>query len=82
MKVDVQIARVYGLDKRDGHYVLVDRLWPRGVSKADAPFDEWLKDVAPSTALTQVVWARPGAFRRVHPRLSSRARAGLGPGGS
>lgn len=34
-----------------GHRVLVDRLWPRGVRKDDAPFDEWLRDVAPSTEL-------------------------------
>jgi uncharacterized protein YeaO (DUF488 family) len=31
--------------------VLVDRLWPRGVAKADLPLDEWSKDVAPSTEL-------------------------------
>jgi uncharacterized protein YeaO (DUF488 family) len=31
--------------------VLVDRLWPRGVSRSDAELDEWLKDVAPSTEL-------------------------------
>ncbi|MCL6564217.1 MAG: DUF488 family protein [Firmicutes bacterium] len=31
--------------------VLVDRLWPRGVSKADPPFDEWVKSVAPSDGL-------------------------------
>lgn len=35
----------------DGYRVLVDRLWPRGVSKAEAAIDEWDKDVAPSTAL-------------------------------
>ena len=62
MKVDVQIARVYGLDKRDGHYVLVDRLWPRGVSKAGAPFDEWLKDVAPSTELRKWYGHAPERF--------------------
>ncbi len=33
------------------HRVLVDRLWPRGVSKAAAPWDTWLKDVAPTGAL-------------------------------
>ena len=48
MSAGVEIARVYGLDKRDGYYVLVDRLWPRGVAKATAPFDEWLKDVSPA----------------------------------
>lgn len=35
----------------DGHRVLVDRLWPRGLSKERADVDEWLRDVAPSTAL-------------------------------
>ena len=35
----------------DGYRVLVDRVWPRGVSKEDAQLDEWLKDVAPSTEL-------------------------------
>lgn len=36
---------------RDGFRVLVDRLWPRGVSKEHARADLWLKDVAPSDAL-------------------------------
>ncbi len=35
----------------DGYRVLVDRLWPRGVSKEEAKLDEWLKDIAPSTEL-------------------------------
>jgi uncharacterized protein YeaO (DUF488 family) len=35
----------------DGQRVLVDRLWPRGVSKAEAHIDQWLKDLAPSDAL-------------------------------
>ncbi|HEY9565297.1 MAG TPA: DUF488 family protein [Nocardioides sp.] len=44
------LLRIY--DEPDGGYrVLVDRLWPRGVSKAEASLDEWLKDVAPSTEL-------------------------------
>ena len=49
----VEIRRVYdGNDRGDASYrVLVDRLWPRGVNKADAALDEWLKDVAPSTEL-------------------------------
>jgi uncharacterized protein YeaO (DUF488 family) len=48
----VQIARVYdevGSDPR-GRF-LVDRLWPRGIAKATAPFERWLKDVAPSPDL-------------------------------
>jgi uncharacterized protein YeaO (DUF488 family) len=38
-------------DAGGGHRVLVDRLWPRGVRRADLQLDEWLKDVAPSAPL-------------------------------
>lgn len=49
----VHIERIYGLAPRSGPSlrVLVDRLWPRGVSKASADLDDWCKDVAPSTEL-------------------------------
>ena len=52
----VELRRVYDADHDDDHggagfRVLVDRLWPRGITKADAALDEWLKDVAPSTEL-------------------------------
>ncbi len=50
----VQIKRIYdeaGPD--DGYRVLVDRLWPRGLSKAKAGLDLWLKEVAPSNELRQ-----------------------------
>jgi uncharacterized protein YeaO (DUF488 family) len=51
----------------DGKRILVDRLWPRGIKKADAAIDEWMKDLAPSTALRK--WfghdpARWPEFRR------------------
>ncbi|GAA1010416.1 hypothetical protein Aple_028620 [Acrocarpospora pleiomorpha] len=46
------IKRIYDeVDPRDGFRVLVDRLWPRGVSKEHAHVDLWLKEVAPSTEL-------------------------------
>ena len=46
----VRVKRIY--EPPDGGFrVLVDRLWPRGISKAAAELDEWLKDLAPSTAL-------------------------------
>lgn len=46
------IKRVYeSADEADGYRVLIDRLWPRGVSKARAALDEWAKDVAPSAEL-------------------------------
>ncbi len=48
----VLIKRVYeSADDADGFRVLVDRLWPRGVSKEQAHVDLWLKEVAPSTDL-------------------------------
>jgi uncharacterized protein YeaO (DUF488 family) len=48
----VQVRRVYdGPQPGDGKRVLVDRVWPRGLSKARAHLDEWCKQVAPSTAL-------------------------------
>lgn len=37
----------------DGYRVLVDRIWPRGVRKEEAAIDEWMKEIAPSTALRQ-----------------------------
>lgn len=38
-------------EREDGYRVLVDRIWPRGASKANAAVDEWAKDLAPSTGL-------------------------------
>lgn len=48
----VWIKRVYEPPSpRDGVRVLVDRLWPRGLSKGDAAVDHWMKELAPSTKL-------------------------------
>ena len=50
----IQLKRVYEKPSRkDGLRVLVDRLWPRGLTKERAAVDLWLKDVAPSTKLRQ-----------------------------
>lgn len=50
--MDIQIKRIYeDASKNDGFRVLVDRIWPRGVSKEDAKLDEWMKEIAPSTEL-------------------------------
>ena len=49
---DVQLKRAYEPASRgDGRRILVDRLWPRGISKDDAAIDEWAKDLAPTTKL-------------------------------
>lgn len=48
----VAIKRIYeDASEKDGYRILVDRLWPRGVSKEEAKLDEWIKDIAPSTEL-------------------------------
>lgn len=47
-----QLKRIYEAPaKTDGYRVLVDRVWPRGVSKEEADLDQWCKEVAPSTEL-------------------------------
>ncbi|MEZ5176523.1 MAG: DUF488 family protein [Acidimicrobiia bacterium] len=58
----VTISRVYATDRAKGYRVLVDRLWPRGVSKIDAALDEWLKDAAPSTDLRRWYGHQPELF--------------------
>jgi uncharacterized protein YeaO (DUF488 family) len=73
----VNIARVYDEpDAHAGRRVLVDRLWPRGVAKAEAPFDEWMKDVAPSPELRTWYGHLPERFDE----FSRRYRAELGDG--
>jgi uncharacterized protein YeaO (DUF488 family) len=50
--VTIKLKRVYEApSKADGTRILVDRLWPRGLSKEKAHVDLWLKEVAPSTEL-------------------------------
>jgi uncharacterized protein YeaO (DUF488 family) len=50
----IQLKRIYDPPSpSDGFRVLVDRLWPRGLSKEAAKLDLWAKDLAPSTALRQ-----------------------------
>lgn len=46
------IKRIYdGYEASDGYRVLVDRLWPRGISKENAHLDDWAKDITPSTEI-------------------------------
>jgi len=50
--MNIKIKRVYEQpDNDDGRRILVDRLWPRGLTKEKAGVDLWLKDIAPSTEL-------------------------------
>ena len=52
MAVDVRIKRAYDpAEPSDGYRVLIDRLWPRGVSRERAQLDEWARDLEPSDGL-------------------------------
>ncbi len=49
---EIRIKRAYEPPSpRDGTRILVDRLWPRGLKKADAAISQWMKDIAPSAEL-------------------------------
>ncbi len=59
----VTVKRVYEKPTRsDGYRVLVDRLWPRGLSKSQVALDAWLRDLAPSDELRQWFHARPESW--------------------
>ena len=64
-----RIKRVYELpDKHDGRRILVDRLWPRGLTKEKASIDLWLKDIAPSTELRKWFSHNPGRWEEFKER--------------
>lgn len=78
MRHDVRLKRVYEKPSReDGLRVLVDRLWPRGLSRAHASADLWLKEVAPSPALRR--WFGHDAGRWKHFRQRYRAELARHP---
>ncbi|MGN6286670.1 MAG: DUF488 domain-containing protein [Afipia sp.] len=70
----IRLKRAYEpADAGDGVRLLVDRLWPRGVSKERAALDDWLKDIAPSTELRQWFGHDPDRW----PEFQRRYRAEL-----
>jgi len=65
----VAIKRVYDLPTpQEGSRVLVDRLWPRGLTKQAAALDAWLKDVAPSDELRKWYHAHPEQWSKFRER--------------
>lgn len=57
------LKRIYEpFDEEDGFRILVDRLWPRGIAKADAKLDLWLKEIAPSNDLRKWFGHQPQRF--------------------
>ena len=78
---DYRLKRIYDdQDAKDGYRVLIDRLWPRGVSKEAADLDEWCKDVAPSPELRKWYGHDPSRFEefadRYREELNDPERAG------
>jgi uncharacterized protein YeaO (DUF488 family) len=72
--MSVAIKRVYEpASTRDGFRVLVDRIWPRGISKAKAKIDLWLREIGPSTALRKWFQHDPARWKT----FASRYRAEL-----
>lgn len=77
---DVRVRRIYeDPDPDDGVRVLVDRIWPRGMTKERADLDEWCKAVAPSTELRRWYGHEPSRFeefeRRYRDELADGERA-------
>jgi uncharacterized protein YeaO (DUF488 family) len=67
--MQIRLRRVYDdPSPDDGVRVLVDRVWPRGMTKSEARLDEWLKDVAPSTQLRRWYGHRPERFTEFRDR--------------
>ncbi|MFS0862556.1 DUF488 domain-containing protein [Fredinandcohnia sp. 179-A 10B2 NHS] len=63
MQSIIEIKRIYEpISIEDGKRILVDRLWPRGISKQNANLDIWMKDVAPSTELRKQFNHKPELF--------------------
>jgi uncharacterized protein YeaO (DUF488 family) len=74
--MDVRLKRAYeAASAEDGYRVLVDRLWPRGVSRKQAHLDQWEKDLAPSSKLREWFGHEPGRFAEFRRRYIDELRA-------
>jgi uncharacterized protein YeaO (DUF488 family) len=76
MSTDIRLKRAYDPPgPKDGRRVLVDRLWPRAVSKDWAKIDLWLKEIAPSTELRRWFGHRPERWLEFRARYLDELRA-------
>lgn len=68
---NVKLKRAYErATASDGTRILIDRLWPRGVKKADAAIDQWVKDLSPSTALRKWFGHDPARWQEFRSRYA------------
>lgn len=75
MALDVRTKRVYEPpEPGDGHRVLIDRVWPRGVSREHARLDEWGRELAPSDGLRKWFGHDPERFQEFRSRYRSELR--------
>lgn len=73
--MNIKIKRVYEKPaKDDGSRILVDRLWPRGLTKEKASVDLWLKEIAPSTELRKWFGHDPEKWNRFRRRYETEIR--------
>ena len=73
--MDLRLKRVYEpAASSDGYRILIDRLWPRGVSRAKADLDEWDRELAPSTELRQWFGHEPSRFEEFRRRYQDELR--------
>ena len=74
--MEIRLKRAYDTAARsDGPRVLVDRIWPRGVSKEDADIAHWLKGLAPSTQLRKWFGHEPGKWPEFRERYLKELKA-------
>ena len=74
--MDVRLKRAYdAAAPSDGYRVLIDRLWPRGVSRARAALDDWQKDLSPSAELRQWFGHDPARFEEFRRRYVEELRS-------
>ena len=73
---NVRLKRAYEhAAAADGTRILIDRLWPRGIKKGDAAIDQWVKDIAPSTALRKWFGHDPVRWQEFRRRYADEVRA-------
>jgi len=71
MARDVRVKRIYDpVEQADGYRVLIDHVWPRGVSRERAALDEWAKELAPSGELRRWFGHRPDRFTAFRTRYA------------
>jgi uncharacterized protein YeaO (DUF488 family) len=74
--MDIRIKRIYDVaTKGDGYRILVDRVWPRGVSREDAHLNEWIKDIGPSTELRKWFGHEPPKYAEFKKRYRKELQA-------